>query len=94
MVERELTLIELSQASGLTGEEIIDLIELGVFEARRGEANEWILEATTVSLAKRASRLRSDFDLGTPGIALALAYLEKIESLEARLKELQCQILK
>lgn len=94
MVERELTLIELSQTSGLSGEEISELVELGIFTARQAESEEWIFEAAAVSIARRAGRLRRDFDLNAPGIALALAYLEKIEALEARLKELECQILK
>jgi chaperone modulatory protein CbpM len=98
MVERKneqfLTVIELAQVSGLSDAEISELVELGVFEARRGESEEWIFSANSVSVARTAFRLRSDFDLNTSGIALALAYLEKIEALQARLRELECRILK
>jgi chaperone modulatory protein CbpM len=100
MVEREfpdnleLTLIELAQASGLSGAEISELVELGVFDARRSESKGWLFSANSLSLARTACRLREDFDLNTPGIALALTYLEKIEALQARLRELECQILK
>jgi chaperone modulatory protein CbpM len=93
MVET-ITLVELVQASGLSPEEIDELAELGVFEAERGESKEWIFSASSLSIARTACRLRADFDLNAPGLALALTYLEKIEALEARLKELECQILK
>jgi chaperone modulatory protein CbpM len=93
MVER-VTLIELVQASGLSSEEISELAELDVFHAERNESAEWIFSASSVSVARRACRLRTDFDLNVPGLALALTYLEKIEALEKRLHELECQILK
>ena len=93
MVER-LTLLEFAQASGLGSEEIAELAELGVFEAERSEDEGWIFSASSLSVARTASRLRSDFELNTPGIALALTYVQKIEALQARLRELECQILK
>jgi chaperone modulatory protein CbpM len=43
--------------------------------------------------ARRAARLRDDFGLNAPGMALALAYLERIDALERRLHELECQLL-
>jgi chaperone modulatory protein CbpM len=93
MVET-ITLVELVQASGLSAEEIDELAELGVFEAERGESKQWIFSASSLSIARTACRLRADFDLNAPGVALALTYLEKIEALEKRLHELECQILK
>jgi chaperone modulatory protein CbpM len=38
--------------------------------------------------------LRDDFGLNPPGMALALAYLERIDELERRLRELECQLLR
>jgi chaperone modulatory protein CbpM len=35
-------------------------------------------------------KLRDSFGLNPPGMALALTYLEKIEALEHRLRELEC----
>jgi len=40
--------------------------------------------------ARRAARLRDDFGLDASGMALALAYLERIEELERRLREPEC----
>jgi chaperone modulatory protein CbpM len=93
MVER-VTLLELAQASGLSRDELAELAELGLFEGERSESGEWVFGASSISIARTACRLRSDFELNTPGVALALTYLEKIEALQARLKELECQILK
>ena len=43
----------------------------------------------TLIQARRAARLRDTFGLNTPGMALALTYLARIERLERRLRELE-----
>lgn len=80
---------ELLAASGLAHEELVELVEFGVFEIREG-APGWSFQAQTVHQARRAVKLRDTFGLNPPGMALALTYLEKIEALERRLRELEC----
>ena len=82
---------ELLAASGLCQEEVIELVQFGVFRCAQ-HAPVWTFHIHTVSLACRAARLRDDFGLNVPGMALALTYLERIEALEGRLLELESQL--
>jgi chaperone modulatory protein CbpM len=90
----EIALEELLAASGLGHAELLELVELGVFDPRGGEHTAWRFSSRAISLGRRAARLRDDFGLDPVGMALALAYLERIEALEARLRELECQLLR
>ncbi|MDM7937493.1 MAG: chaperone modulator CbpM [Cyanobium sp. CZS 48M] len=80
---------ELLAASGLAHQELVELVEFGVFETREG-ATGWSFQTRVVHQARRAVKLRDTFGLNPPGMALALTYLEKIEALEQRLRELEC----
>jgi chaperone modulatory protein CbpM len=84
---------ELIGASGLAREEIEALVDLGVFEPHR-QTGQWLFSARCIVSARRAARLRSDFELDAVGVALALAYLDQIEALQARVHELECQLLR
>jgi chaperone modulatory protein CbpM len=90
--ENPVALEELLAASGLAREEVSELVAFGVFQLAGGGGAVWSFHARTVSLARRAAQLRDDFGLNGPGMALALTYLERIEALEVRLKELECQL--
>lgn len=78
---------ELIESSGLGQEEVLELVELGALDCRSGARLTFV--SRTVIQARRAARLRDDFGLNTPGMALALAYLARIERLERRLRELE-----
>ena len=80
---------ELLAASGLAREELAELVEFGVFETAEGAAG-WSFRARVVHQARRAVKLRDAFGINAPGMALALTYLERIDTLERRLKELEC----
>lgn len=82
---------ELLAASGLVHEEVSELVQFGVFRCS-GQAPRWTFHSRTVFLARRAARLRDDFGLNAPGMALALTYLERIEILEGRLRALESQL--
>jgi chaperone modulatory protein CbpM len=83
---------ELLAVSRLAQAELLELVELGAFEPIAGET--WRFSARAIVQARRAARLRDDFGLDPPGMALALAYLERIDELERRLRELECQLLR
>lgn len=85
-----IALDELVATSGLTRAEIEALAELGVFESQRGASQHFSMHC--IVIARRAARLRSDFELDAAGIALALAYLARIDALQARVRELECQL--
>ena len=89
-VSHTLSLRELAQASGLRPDEIEALVDFGVLEPLASDPDSADFPAFCLILARRAHRLRVDFELNPPGIALALTYLQRIEDLEARLHELEC----
>jgi len=89
--ENPVALEELLAASGLDHQEVSELIQFGVFQLA-GSGALWTFHVHTVRLACRAARLRDDFGLNVAGMALALTYLERIEALEGRLRELECQL--
>jgi chaperone modulatory protein CbpM len=92
----EVALEELAQASGLEPQEIVELVEYGVFELSSGGAarSTWRFSSSYIVLGRRARRLKADFDLNVSGLALALTYLQRIDEMEAELASLRCQILK
>jgi chaperone modulatory protein CbpM len=79
--------------SGLAPEELVELIEFGALEPVAGGEPRRFASRAIVQV-RRAARLRDDFGLNPPGMALALAYLERIDELERRLRELECQLLR
>jgi chaperone modulatory protein CbpM len=87
----EIELDELAGATGLTVEEIVELVEYGVFEPLGGARVEWRFSARSITLGRSASRLRADFELGVPGVALVAALLERIEELKAEVNRLRCE---
>jgi len=89
--EGTVALEELLARSGLAREEVVELVEFGAFEPVTA-GKPWQFAARVVLQARRVARLRDDFGLNPPGMALALAYLERIEELERRLRELECQL--
>lgn len=85
-----LRLAELVAASGLSETEVIALVELGAFEACGIADEEPLFAARSLAVARAVARLRADFDLTVPAMALAAAYLERIAELEARVRRLEC----
>jgi chaperone modulatory protein CbpM len=87
----QLTLSELTELSGLPADVIRELAEAGLLEGE-GPGASWTFRWRSVTIARRACRLRTDFDLNESGTVLALTLLQRIELLEARLRELECRI--
>ena len=92
-VDYELIIItEFESASGLTRTEIVELVEYGVFTPTGTAIDEWAFPENTLALARVAARLRADFELSPHGLALVLAYRERLQELERRLRELECRL--
>jgi chaperone modulatory protein CbpM len=85
---------QLVERSGLAPAEVIGLVEFGVFQPEGEAPSQWLFAGRALALARRAARLRADFELNLAGLALALTYLERIETLEGRVRELECLLLR
>lgn len=83
---------EVVSASGLSAAEFEELIELGTCEPCHREGTERFFPASTIDLARAARQLRIDFELPLAGVALVLAYRDRIHELEERLRQLECQL--
>lgn len=83
--EQDLCSIEhLAEVSGLSVEEIEDLVDSGSMEpAAAPERSFHLLHVVTV---RQARRLRDDFQLDRNGLALAMTLVRRIEALEQALR--------
>jgi chaperone modulatory protein CbpM len=89
---RELTLAELADLSRFSEEELRELEACGAI-APLDPADPVPRFGTECLVAARtAYRLRSDFELDSQGLAVALALLERVRALEVELRELRAQL--
>lgn len=86
------TLVELAECSGLTQADLRELVDLGALAPLDAQAAEWSFGAHCIVAARTASRLRSDFELDHPGVALVLSLLERVQELESRLQRLDARL--
>lgn len=88
----EFSLAELAELSGLSVEELQQLVEYEALTPVDSHAAIPTFKAQCLVSARVACRLRDDFDLDAGGLALALALLDRIRDLEAQLHSLRCQL--
>jgi hypothetical protein len=92
--QSEVRFAELLSASGFERAELMELIECGVLEPRGGTEPEWRFASHSVTIARRAARLRSGLELDSHALAVVLSLLERIEALEREIREVRCQMLR
>lgn len=82
-----LSLGEFAQVSGLSAEQIQELVELGILAPSGASAHDWLFSHQAMALARRLRRLQEDLDLELDLQALALGFrlLERINELEGQL---------
>lgn len=86
------SLDELAEFSGLSHDELAELVAIGAIEPDQDAASSYVFRAQTIVLARTARRLRDDFELDTHGVAMALNLLQKIHTLEARLAAVDAKL--
>ena len=89
---RDVTLAELAELSGFSQQELRDLQACGAIAPVDPDAEPPRFGAQCIVAVRTAHRLRADFELDTQGLAVALALLERINSLEAELRGVQAQL--
>ena len=89
---REVSIVEVSRFCGLTEAEIAELVDYGALIPREPTAAELRFSAECLDRLRRASRLCHDLELETPAMALVLSFLERIDTLEAEVRQLSAQL--
>ena len=89
----------LAEISGLSGEEIEELVERGVLEPVEAPADVQVASVQSRSFhlrcivtVKAARRLRDDFELDRNGMVLALTLLQRIEALQDEVNAMRARI--
>lgn len=88
------TVEQLAEVSGLSTDEIADLIENGIITPVDDRAQPLAFRMESMVTARTARRLRDDFDLDRHGVALALILLAQIEDLEAELRAARVKLIR
>ena len=86
-----LSLVELAECSGFSAGELRELVELGGLEPLDAGNPEWSFAPHCIAAARAARRLRNDFELDAPGLALVLSLLERVADLERELERLRAR---
>ncbi|HTS23300.1 MAG TPA: chaperone modulator CbpM [Casimicrobiaceae bacterium] len=90
--QHDVTLAELADLSGFSEGELHELEASGAIAPVDAATVPLRFSARCVVAARTAFRLRNDFELDSQGLAVALALLERIGSLEETLRELRAQL--
>ena len=90
--ERECSLLELSELSGLPEQVLRELVDYGALAPTDPGAAQWTFRASVVVAARTAGRLRGDLELEPQALALALTLIGRIRDLEAELRGLRAQL--
>ena len=86
------TLVELSECSGLTESELRELVDMGALEPLDIDAAQLSFGSRCIVAARAACRLRDDFELDTSGLAVALSLLDRVRELEAELQRMRARL--
>ena len=90
--QRQVSIVELAQSSGLTETTVRELVEYGALAPADPQAREWAFSADCLVRVRTAARLSTDLELETHALALVLAFLERINRLEGEVRNLQAQL--
>ena len=80
------------EVSGLSEQELLELIDSGVIEPSNGDPGNYFFHTQCIVVARKARRLRDDFELDTRGVALALNLLRRVDDLEAEIAHLRARL--
>ena len=76
------TITELCLRTGVSEEELTEIVGLGMIEPHQPQADTWLFDDSAVTIVHRAVRLRNELELDWPGIAVALTLLALFMILE------------
>lgn len=88
----EVTLLELAECSGFSEPELRELIDTGVLEPLNPTAGDWRFGGHCISAVRAARRLRSDFELDPPALALVISLLDRMRELESEVERAHARL--
>jgi len=80
---------ELCQATDLSSQVLIEIIEQGIVDPPGDTPENWLFDTRMILVTKRALRLHQDLDIDWSGIALAIKLLDELEQLRGENQRLQ-----
>jgi chaperone modulatory protein CbpM len=86
---RVVSLAELVEASGLSSEELLELVQGGAIQAREIRGTHYTFSARVIAVARTAGRLRDELELDMTGLGVALRLLERVHQLEREIAGLR-----
>ena len=89
---REISLRELIEMSGLREAELLELVHCGAIPAFGQAEAGYRFSARVITVARTACRLRDDFELDTRGLSVALQLLERVRALEEEIGQLRAEL--
>jgi chaperone modulatory protein CbpM len=89
---QNLPLRALAELSGLSEDELVHLIDCGALAPFAEASGQRVFSVHSITVARTARRLRDDFELEPHGVAVLLAYLDRIRELEAQLRALRARL--
>jgi chaperone modulatory protein CbpM len=86
----EISIVELAECAGLSETEVRELVEYGALSP--SDVSQWTFSSSCVARVRTATRLRRDLELDTAAFALVMSFLEQIEDLQSRVRELSAHV--
>jgi hypothetical protein len=86
---RVVSLTELVELSGLSQDEVLELVHGGALPVREMRGTVCTFSARVISVARTASRLRDELELDMAGLGVALRLLERVRGLEQEIGRLR-----
>lgn len=80
---------ELVEISGLTREELIELVQGGAIPVREVQGADYVFSAQVISVARTACRLRDELELDIAGLVVTLRLLDRVRGLEEEITRLR-----
>lgn len=88
---RRVTIDMLADLAGLDRSEVSELVELGVLVPADPSEVPWSFSADCIVTVRTAKRLRTELELDSHALVLALSLLEQIRGLQAEVARLRAQ---
>jgi chaperone modulatory protein CbpM len=88
----EVTWTQMIKATGMTEAELTELVRYGALVPRDPDASTWTFESHWLMVARKASRIRHDFELDAHGVSVVLSFLDRIHDLEEELRRLRARL--